>query len=337
MKLRTLLKPKMFVPLVLTGALLFVAFSLGNVGQVLDRLRAIPLASLAIALGFAAAYLVLKALQLRHLLGRLGAPMEWRLFLLAYAVGELAANLPLGIFAQNWVLSRQPRTRFARSSAATSYMLLSELGVALLLVAVVGIPGWAWTRAVAALVLVGTVGLLYVLIRFEPLLQRRAGRSKRKWLHTAIDNATDLVNGLRRLSRWRVLVVNVLLVSAYLGVLACAFVVVGRSMGVQPLHYLQAAVVYAFSLAAVLMGGGIVGQVGSMEVLGMKAAHQWGVGYTDGLALMLGFRLVWIGSIWLLAGPVVLWLRRLLKPLPQGPHAVSDAPPAASRQPAAED
>ena len=41
----------------------------------------------------------------------------------------------------------------------------------------------------------------------------------------------------------------------------------------------------------------------------MLAARAWGIDYTDGLAMMLGFRVVWTGSIWLLCLPIVgiLW------------------------------
>jgi hypothetical protein len=37
----------------------------------------------------------------------------------------------------------------------------------------------------------------------------------------------------------------------------------------------------------------------------MVIAQAWGIGYTDGLAMMLGFRIVWTGSIWLLCLPLV--------------------------------
>jgi hypothetical protein len=108
----------------------------------------------------------------------------------------------------------------------------------------------------------------------------------------------------------------VLLTAAYLGALALVFFVVGRGIGLHSLSYLTAATIYAFSLAVIMCGGGLFGQIGTLEVLGMVAARAWGIGYTDGLAMMLGFRLVWTGAMWLLNLPVVflLWRKVLRSP-----------------------
>jgi hypothetical protein len=60
-----------------------------------------------------------------------------------------------------------------------------------------------------------------------------------------------------------------------------------------------------FSLAVILIGVGLISQIGTLDLLGMAIARAWGIGYTDGLAMMLGFRIVWTGSIWLLCLPLV--------------------------------
>ena len=314
--LRTLAKPKVFLPILLAGALFFLAISLGNIGRVLGRIRGIPLLDLAIALGCAGVYLAFKGLQLHLLLADLGARPKSRRFLLAFAVGELAVTFPLGIFAQNWVLSEEERIHFGRSSAATVVMLLMETEVVLLLLTVVGIPNWPPLRPLAGCLLLVIAALVFGVLHFEPLAQKIAGKIRHKKLHQAMDEAIGLIRGLKRLAGWRVLWINFLITAVYLGALITAFMVVGHGVGLDKLTYVQAATIYCFSLAAVLLTGGLSGQIGTIEVIGMNAARGWGIGYTDGLALMLGFRLAWTGAMWLLNGPVVLafWHRLHSKP-----------------------
>lgn len=304
--LRALARPKVFLPIVLAGALFFLAISLGDMGKVMGRISGIPLADLALVLGFAAVYLFFKGLQLHLLLKDLGADPSPQRFLLAYAVGEMAVTFPLGIFAQNWVLSEADRIHFGRSSAATVVMLLMETVVVLLLLTVVGIPNWPPLRPLAGCLVLVIAAVVFSVLRFEPFAQKLAGKVRHEKVHKALDEAIGLIRGLKKLAGWRVLWVNMLITPVYLGALAAGFWVVGHGVGEHQLTYLQAATIYAFSLAAVLLTGGLSGQIGTIEVIGMNAARAWGIGYTDGLALMLGFRLAWTGAMWLLCGPVAI-------------------------------
>ncbi|MGH8273840.1 MAG: hypothetical protein ACRES9_06255, partial [Gammaproteobacteria bacterium] len=223
-------------------------------------------------------------------------------------------TLPFGIFAQNWILSASGKFRFGRSSAATVVMLLAETAVVLLLLAIVGIPRWPELRPIAVVFLVGLAFLLFGVLRFEQLARRLAHKVKKPALYRTLIEVIGLIQGLKRLSNARILAVNLLLAAAYLGALALVFMLVGRSVGLHRLDFLTAATIYAFSLAVVLLFGGLVTQIGTVEVLGMGAAQAWGIGLTDGLALMLAFRLVWTGAMWLLNLPVVFILWRTLHP-----------------------
>src|SRR5699024_4162441 len=104
-KWRSLLHPRVVLPVLLAAALFMVAVSLGDLGDVVNRVKAVPVTIMVMVLGCAALYLILKGLQLHLLLNDLAAYPGWRRFLLAFAVGELALTFPLGIFAQNWVLA----------------------------------------------------------------------------------------------------------------------------------------------------------------------------------------------------------------------------------------
>ncbi|HEX5314087.1 MAG TPA: lysylphosphatidylglycerol synthase domain-containing protein [Gammaproteobacteria bacterium] len=312
--MRVLVRPKVLLPILLAAALIFLALSLGDLSQVVGRIQAIPVTIMAIALGFAALYLALKALQLHLLLDNLGAHPDWGRFALAFAVGELAVTLPLGIFAENWVLAEEKKIKFGRSSAATVTMLLAEIAIVLLLLTVVGIPGWRILQPLAALVLFLIAAFLFGVLHFEPQANRLAHKIKQPKLHEAALAGIGLIRGLKSLTNWHVLAVNLVIPVFYLGALACAFLAVGHGVGLHSLDYLKAATIYAFSLAAVLLCGGLVGQIGSVEIVGMIAAQAWGIGYTDGLALMLGFRVVWTGALWLLNGPIVIAFWRSKRP-----------------------
>ena len=162
-ELSWLLGPKIILPFLLTVALLTVALKIGDVGQVIPRMRTMPLWIICFALVMAATYLFLKGLQLHLLLGNLGAHPNTKHFLLAYSIGELAVTLPLGVFLQNWVLSTTGSVHFGRSSAATIMMLLLETAAVLLYLAVAGIPRWPEVRPVAVLVLTGMALVVFIL------------------------------------------------------------------------------------------------------------------------------------------------------------------------------
>lgn len=309
---RTLLRPRVVLPVLLAAALFLVAVSLGDLGQVVNRVKAVSVGSMMLVLGFAALYLLLKALQLHLLLNDLEAYPGWRRFTLAFSVGELALTFPLGIFAQNWVLAGKKGMHFGRSSAATIVMLVMEVVVTLLWLAINGVPGWEPVRPVAAAMLGAMVILGFALFRFR-LMDRLAERMAHRRLHRVLAEALGLLHGLEKLGRWRVLGINLLITAAYLAALAAAFWTMGHGMGLQHLSYREASTIYAFALASVLVSGGIFGQIGTVEVIGMSAARAWGMDYAMGLILMLGFRLAWTGAMWLLNGTIALALWRKVR------------------------
>ncbi len=311
--LRAVLHPRVVLPVLLATALFFVAFNLGDLGQVVDRLEAVPIRAMVGVLACALCYLVLKGWQLHLLLRDLDAPVGWRRLVFAFAVGEITLTLPLGVFAQNWLLTGTRRTRFGRTAAATVFMLILEVVIALVWLAVHAIPAWPQVRYVALAVLLAMVLAAGALLWFH-LLARLAARIERGRVHRALGALAELLEGLVQLGTWRVLGVNVLVAVCYLAALAAAFCIMGRAMGLHALGFSQAATIYAFTLAAVLVIGAVSGQIGTVEVIGMGVAHAWGLGYTDGLALMLGFRVAWTGAMWLLNGIVVVCLWRSAGP-----------------------
>jgi hypothetical protein len=302
---RALLRPQVILPVLLAVALLVFAFSLGDINKVMGRVGKLPVHVLLLALAAAACYLACKAVQLKLMLTQIDVRIPARPFWLAFAVGELTVTLPLGLFSQNWVLSASRRIHIGRSSAATVMMLLAEIAVVFLFIAVVGIPGWPDVHWIAVGVLACFALLLAGAILFGEKAHPHLSKLPRSWMRKGARTGLEMLGGLRKLSTPAVLAISIVLAAIYLGALTFAFWIVGRGMDVHHLGYLTAATIYIFSLAVILIGAGLFSQIGTVELLGMLAARAWGIGYTDGLAMMLGFRIVWTGSIWLLCLPIV--------------------------------
>lgn len=320
-RLGVLLRPQVLLPVLLAVALLVFAFSLGDVDKVMHRVAALPPRILGLALAAAACYLICKALQLKLMLTQIDVRIPARPFWLAFAVGELTVTLPLGLFAQNWVLSAARRVHIGRSSAATVMMLLAEIAVTFLFLAVVGIPGWPDVHWIA----IGILALLALLLASAVVFGERAhphlAKLPRAWMRRGAATGLEMLGGLRKLSTPVMLAISIVLAAVYLGALTYAFWIVGRGMDAHQLGYLTAATIYMFSLAIILIGAGLASQIGTVELLGMLAARAWGINYTDGLALMLGFRIVWTGAIWLLCLPIVGVLWREIPSRHALPHA----------------
>ncbi len=313
------LKPQVILPVLLAVALLVFAFSLGDVGKVIGRVLQLPASALWLSLAAAACYLACKALQLRLMLSEVDVHIPARPFWLAFGVGELTVTLPLGMFSQNWVLSASRRISIGRSSSATVMMLLAEIAAVFLFLAVVGVPGWPDVRWAA----VGVLGLFALLLAGGILFGERAhphlAALPWAWARQGAQAGMEMLRGLRRLSTPVMLLVSIVLAAIYLCALTAAFWLVGRGMDAHHLGYLTAATIYLFSLAVILVGGGLFSQIGTVELLGMWVARAWGIGYTDGLALMLGFRIVWTGAIWLLCLPIVGLMWREIPARRRGP------------------
>ena len=303
--LRGALKPQVVLPVLLAAALLVFAFSLGDVGKVVARLTKLPLYVLGISLAAAACYLACKAGQLKLMLTRVDVRIPAKPFWLAFAVGELTVTLPLGLFSQNWIMSAARRIHVGRSAAATLMMMLVEVAVVFLFLAVVGVPGWNDVRWGSVALLVLFVLAMAAALFFEDKARKFPDRLQREWAKKAAQTGIEVLDNLRKLCTPMTLAVSLVLAAIYLGALTVAFWLVGRGMDVPHLNLLTAATIYAFSLAVILIGVGLLSQIGTVELLGMVVARAWGIGYTDGLALMLGFRIVWTGAIWLLCLPIV--------------------------------
>ncbi|MFP4615631.1 MAG: lysylphosphatidylglycerol synthase domain-containing protein [Thiohalorhabdus sp.] len=307
---RAFLRPHVFLPVLLAAALVFFLLSISDLPTVLARIERIAPEAVVAGFGLTVAYLALKGAVLRTLLAGLGYPMGWRPFLLAFAVGELAVTVPSGVYAQNYVLSRLGVAPPGRSSAATTLMILVETLVVMAVLSVLGIPGWDWLGPLmVGLILIHVVGVAVVV---ESRSVRRWLGSVRGILRPLAGGALGMIHGVRHLGRSGRLWVAVGLTTAYLVLQGMGLLVVGRATGLEGLAPEQAVAIFFVALWVTLLVASVLTQLGVIEAVALGAAQAYGYGLDEALAAILGYRVVWLGSVWLVCGGLVLRLHREL-------------------------
>lgn len=318
---RRVLRPKVLIPILLAAAFLLFAFSITDVPDVMGSIRAIPVYTWLAALGFAALYLALKGLEFGLFLRSLGFSISWRQLIFAYAIGELCITIPSGIYAQNYVLNKIDTTSFSRSAAATTAMLIVEGAFVLITLVILGIPGWGWLRPLILAIFAVAFVLLATLGRIDWMKTLHVPLRPRHWMHVFSLGLLKMISELRHLWALRTLAPALVLTAGYLFALLAAFVTVAHGVGASHLTFFQAATIYFFALGATMTVGSVLTQVGIIEVVGLSAAQAWGYGLNEGLAMLLGFRIVWTGAMWFLNGILLLWsLRELRRRNATGDH-----------------
>lgn len=304
---RLISRPKVVVPILLAAALLGVAVTLSNLSRVFTRIAHIPVLSLGLTLLLAATYLICKGLQFRGFLKDLNLSIPWRSMLFAYLIGEVTVTLPLGIYAQNYLLQRLNGSRVSRTAAATTLMLMFEAGIFFLILALLGTHGWPWLRLIALGCLLGLMAFIAIVTRWKRL--HHGAVRLMSYVKLPAKPVMEFLQSLGLLADSRIFWRRGYLTVLYVIALITAFHTIAHGVGVSRLGMLPAASIYAFSLSIALIFGGITSQVGVVEISGMEAARMYGFSYSEGLAMLFGFRLVWTACIWLICMPIVFWLR----------------------------
>lgn len=309
---RRFVNPVALIPILLVAALMAFLFSVANAPQVVERIRDIPWHVWAISVGLAAAYLLIKVTELNLMLTRLRYTVRWRHLVLAYIVGEMCNPLPFGVYAQNYVLATEQDAKFARSAAATSGMMAIEMLITMILLLVLPIPSWGWVRPIILTMFgLGAVALV-IIVHLHKLRQAIANWLVHGRFQKIGRGLVDIVTGMEELAHLPTLLAAAGLASCYLLVLCGAFWHIAHGVGVNHLTFYQGLTIYMASLGAVLLLGGLNSQLAEGVAAGVGAALAWGYNLTQGAAMLIGFRLVWLAAVWGIGVPVLIWLRKEL-------------------------
>ena len=306
---KTLAQPKIVVAVLLSIALLAFLFSISDIPGVMAHIRELPLSAILFNLLLAVVYLALKFFLWRKYMSRLDIRANNRQLLLAFAVGEMTLNLPVGEYAPNYVLGKICGADFGRSSAATSAVLVVEGGVTLVALLTLGVPGWFWLRPLLLVICVAAGSVVALLALFRAARRLTAKLARIGPLRTVGTELDELFRGLQTLWTPGLLAIAIPLAACYLFAIVVAFYTVARGVGAQGFTLYQAGSVYLFALAVVLLNP-ISSHLGVIEVSGFSAMQAWGYSADQAFAALLGFRLVWTGVTWLICGSMVLALNK---------------------------
>lgn len=165
--LRNLIRPKVFLPVIIGVALLVSLVAVAGPRQALRLITHFHPGALIGFFLLMAIYEIVRCLQWGYLLAQLGLRIPRRTVIFAYAVGEVTKNVPVGNFIPDYVLAREQGADFGRASSTSLLVSVLEVFVALVGIVIIGIDGWTWIRP---LILVGTfvfVLLVWAFVRWR--------------------------------------------------------------------------------------------------------------------------------------------------------------------------
>lgn len=217
--------------------------------------------------------------------------------------------LPIGNYFQNYILKLHNIADFARSSAATTLIVVEEVVVCLAGVVALGLGAWtAWARIAiltgAALVL----ALIALSLRFYRAQRQPEWVTRSPRLHTLADGLGEFREGARDLLRPAPLMMTLALSATYLTLAGLGLYVVARGLGMTSVTVADALAVYGFSLALGLLIP-IPIDLGVIELSGLGALVMFGAPRDAALSAMLVNRLLSVGASLALAVLVVGLLR----------------------------
>ncbi len=304
---KKLLEPRVLLPLLISAAALTAAFSISDISEVWGYVTNLTFPIVATVFVFAGIYLVVKWAQFHYLLKMSEVRATWRETALAFIIGEMAVPIPAGVYIENYVLARMGRAG-TRSTAATTATLVTELMVCLAALFVLGVPGWWWLRPAIFFMVSLPLLAIAAFVLFKPLQGIANRMLDIRPLKTVHQGLMEPLSGLVELTTWEVAAHAIPMAALYLGAIVAGFTLVGHGIGMSRLTYTDAATIYLFSLTATLSLP-ISAHLGIMELSGVGTALALGYSYNEGLAMMLGARLVWTGSKWLIGAAAAFLLR----------------------------
>ena len=223
-----------------------------------------------------------------YLLRALAVDVPLRTAVFAFAAGEAAKFMPTGAYFQNYLLQRSRDVDFGRSSAATTYIIVSEIVAALALLAIIGLGPWSiWLRPLIL------AGVPLVALMAWSLAQLHAHPRAPQWvkehrvLRKALVEFRRFRQGATALFHPRIVAVTLLLSSAYVITAGATLFVVFPAIGYGGVSFGPALAAYCFGLAFYLILGSLeAASVGAFVVMGVsKSAAVTAIVINRGLTL----------------------------------------------------
>jgi len=307
------LRPNVVIPVLLVGGLVAALLSLTNIGKVLALMVSFPPIDLLLFLALMVAYEVVRGVQWIVLLRALRLKSSLRTELFAFSVSEVTKALPIGNYVQNYLLQEsEQREDFGRTSAATTLIILLEVGVSLLGVLILG--DGSWTTPLRILIVVGVTIAAIVFwlgLKYGQAHDAPQWMQKRKFLRATLEKLHNFANGVRDLLHPRTLALAAGLSALYLVIAAVGLFVIALGLRI-PVTFTQTLSVYLLSLAISLIFPLPV-DIGVLEISMLGAFAAVGVNRNAGLGASLLNRILSIGASIVLTAIALTILNRELR------------------------
>lgn len=309
---KKLLRPRLLIPIVVIGALVVALFGFADLHKVLQLVRGFQLRYLVFFLLLMFAYTAVRGFQWIVFLRALEVRSSLRAEVFSFLGGEVTKYMPIGNYFQNYLLKEASGTRFARTSAASTIIVLIEVAVSLGALIILGITSWGWLRPVIVIGLAVFGFVVWSLSKLHASIPLPDWLTGRGWYRAAAKALDDFREGAVDL-----LVPGVLVKVVPLGVLYClcaaaAMYMVVLGLGISHLSFWQALAAYFFSLAFTLIVPVPI-DIGVFEASGIGALVAQGVGRNEAVSIALVNRALGLGVSFVLALLIALILHDELR------------------------
>jgi uncharacterized membrane protein YbhN (UPF0104 family) len=310
--LQRLTSPKAVIGMICGAIALALLLSFADIRKVGEAFTHFPPRAIPVIFGLVLAREVVRIVEWHYLLTALGQRPLPRHSVLTLLGGDASQILPAGVYVQNYLLQQAEGTAFAVSLAATLAMQLLEAAVSLLVMTVVGVPGWDWLRPVTAVVSAGYIAFLVLVSRRPVVNWIEAHATGKSWGAWILDQLGHFLEGLEVLMQPRVVVRAALLTASYLVFTVAAFYVTLKAYGLPNIGPAEAAAIYSFVLTLIILVP-LPSDLGLSEGGGVTILLAFGVPLAEGLTIMLIIRFAVLLFTEAIAGVTILVLRRELR------------------------
>lgn len=306
--MRAILNPKVVIPSVLGLALIGALVGVSDAGKIATVMRHLnPKDALAFVL-LTIMYEFVRGVQWHVLLKNLGVRVPFSAQAFSFLLGEATKTAPVGNYFQNYLLTRTEGEDFGRTSAATTLIVLTEVGWGLLAIVVVGVDRWDWLRPLIVVGLAVFVCVAAIVYRQKKETRPPSWLTRHAFARRALDELGRFRRGVAVLIRPRPVVVEASLCAGYLMCASAAMYVIAAGLGVDRFSFWQMLGIYAFSLTAGLILPLPV-DLGVIELSGAGALVASGVSQEVAVSIMLLNRLLNVASTLVIAAVGTLFLR----------------------------
>jgi uncharacterized protein (TIRG00374 family) len=324
-EMKKLLHPKVVIPVILSVAVLVGLLFFGNIRQVIRLMEGFAHLYLLWFVILMVVYEVVRGVQWHYLLQSMDIRVPLRAQIFAYAVGEVTKSIPVGNYFQNYVLQEAEGTDFARSSAATTFIILIEVFVSLMGVAIIGLGAWSsWLRPVILIGLPVFGFIAWAAHAWQVHPRTPQWVKEHKSLLQALKAFKKFREGAAALFRPHVVGMAVLLGAIYVIVGASALYLVVRGLGIDGVSLWQVWAVYFFSLAFSLIVP-VPMDIGATEISGVGAFLAVGMSKSDAVGAMLVNRALSLGSAIVIALVIMMILHDQFRAALRSPQSARRA------------